>query len=262
MPAPKGNFDKIISQQVARGKENSKLKRLKRLEESMEPLPKKRPRVLMEKDKMEYDYPETRKYNYVRPNSPNEDERMAPDAQEKHFPRSELSIPKKKFKKVADEEPSQDQLDESDRRRRDWEIKNKKLVPLVRRPGETLHKGEERANIVKIGDDPADDEIDFESWEALTPEEEFNVDAIVKGQNHPGNKTLHRGMERAMIHQIGEKWNDQRFEPLNDDEGWVTTSKPAPPTPSERFDDYVRGAGTHKGNKTLHRGAKTKARRY
>jgi hypothetical protein len=112
-----GNFDKIIHQQLARSKENSKFKQLKRLEQSMEPLPKNRPRVLMEPDKMEYDYPETRKYNYVRPNSRDEDEMLAPDAQERHFPRSELPIPKRRTTKIADKpSPKSESLDDAHKR--------------------------------------------------------------------------------------------------------------------------------------------------
>jgi hypothetical protein len=91
---PRGNFDKIIAEQYARYKDRGGNK-AERIERSMEPLPKNRPRVLMEPDKQEWDYPETRKYNYVRPNSPKENIRPN-DPQE-------LGIPKRKTMKVADD---------------------------------------------------------------------------------------------------------------------------------------------------------------
>lgn len=86
------DLTKVAKQQRARAKERGPA-RLKELQESMEPLPKNRPRVLMEPDKQEYDYPETRKYNYVRPNSPKE--RIVPNDPQ------ELGIPKRRLQNVA-----------------------------------------------------------------------------------------------------------------------------------------------------------------
>jgi hypothetical protein len=139
-----GNFDKIIHQQLARAKENSKYKMLKRLEQSMEPLPKNRPRVLMEEDKKEYDYPETRKYNYVRPNSKDEDKVRAPDAQERHFPRSELALPKRKFTRIDEEWNDQrfeplDPMTPEEQFDRDARTKGQ-----THEGNKTLHRGKQR----------------------------------------------------------------------------------------------------------------------
>jgi hypothetical protein len=67
---PRGNFDDVIRQQQARAKDDTMYRRLKMQEQIMEPLPKNRPQVLMEPDMQEYDYPETRKYDYTKKYGP------------------------------------------------------------------------------------------------------------------------------------------------------------------------------------------------
>lgn len=220
----RGDYSDIIADAIEqhaydRPSTHDQLKLLEREIENKQK-PRKRPKVRMEPGKDELDYPYTRKYDYVpHGGEPPLSERETTkryldkllkdsDPQKKKMPRNEIpSSHERKPRQISDQpEPTQDQLDESDRKRKDWEIKNKKLVPLVRRPSETLHRGAEKRDIIQVGDTANklraawDDVAEWErKGERMTPSQKFDITSG-KVQTVPTpwtpNPTLHRGRVR------------------------------------------------------------------